>query len=84
MRQQTIRYTAMGSVAIVLVVVLAIMANWLSSRHWERWDWTSSELYTLSEKTVNIISTLEEEVNVVVFMTPATPLFEQVHDLLVR
>jgi ABC-type uncharacterized transport system involved in gliding motility auxiliary subunit len=49
-----------------------------------RADWTSTQLYTLSEKTENIISGLGEEIRVIVFMTPATSMYDQVHELLER
>ncbi len=84
MRKQAIRYTATGAVGLVLVLALLFMVNWLGARHWKRWDWTSSHLYTLSEKTENILKNLDKDVHVVVFMTPASNLYDQVHELLER
>lgn len=84
MRQQRIRYTATGIAGAVLVIALALMVNWLGARHWVRGDWTSSHLYTLSEKSVNLVKDLEQDVRVVVFMTPASGLYDQVHELLAR
>lgn len=78
------RYTATGAAGLVLVLALLLMVNWLGSRHWKRWDWTSSNIYTLSEKTENILKDLDQDVKVVVFMTPASELFDQVHELLDR
>lgn len=82
MRHQAVRYTAAGVVGIVLVIGLTIMANWISARNWKRGDWTSSGLYTLSEKSAGVTAELETEVEVVVFMTPGSPLFKQVQELL--
>ncbi len=79
-----VRHAATGSVAVVLVVALAVMANWIAARKWVRSDWTSSSLYTLSEKTNAIVRDLAEPVQVVVFMTPSSPLFPQVKELLSR
>ena len=84
MRKQAVRYTISGVVAVVLVIALTIMANWLAGRRYVRADWTSTQLYTLSEKTENIISGLGEEIRVIVFMTPATSMYDQVHELLER
>ncbi len=84
MRKQAIRYTATGAVGLVLVLALLFMVNWLGARHWKRWDWTSSHLYTLSEKTENVLANLDKDVHVVVFMTPASNLYDQVHELLER
>jgi ABC-type uncharacterized transport system involved in gliding motility auxiliary subunit len=84
MRRQTLRYGAAGGLALVLVGALVVMANWLGSRHYERWDWTSTRLYTLSERSVELVGGLEDEVRVVVFMVPGSPLFDQAQELLER
>ncbi len=84
MRKHAIRYTATGVVAVILVVALTIMINWLGARHWKRADWTSSHIYTLSSKTRNILKNLKKDIRVVVFMTPRSALYEQVHELLTR
>ncbi len=84
MRQQAFRYTVSGVVAVVLVVALVVMVNWLAGRRWARADLTSTKVYSLSEKTENILSDLQEEVRVVVFMTPASSIYDQVRELLER
>lgn len=84
MRQHALRYTISGIIAVVLVTALAVMVNWLAARRWARADLTSTKIYTLSEKTENILADLTEEVRVVVFMTPATSMYDQVHELLQR
>jgi ABC-type uncharacterized transport system involved in gliding motility auxiliary subunit len=84
MRQQMIRYTAAGTVGLILAIALTLMVNWLAARHWKLADWTSSQVYTLSEKTENVLAQLEEEIRVVVFMTPASELYDQVSVLLKR
>ncbi len=84
MRKQRIGYTAAGLTGLLLVLALVVMANWLGARHWKRADWTSSHLYTLSEKTLGVLESLPDEVRVVVFMTPQSPLYDQVHELLER
>ena len=84
MRQQTVRYTISGAVAVVLVIALTLMVNWLSARRWARADWTSTQIYSLSDKTKNILSDLNEDIKIVVFMTPATSMFDQVQELLER
>ncbi len=84
MRKQTVRYTISGVVAVGLVMALTVMANWLAGRRYIRADWTSTQLYTLSDKTENILSNLGEEIRIIVFMTPETPMYDQVHELLER
>jgi len=84
MRKQSLKYGAAGGVALVLVVGLVIMANWLGARHYKHWDWTSTKLYSLSEKSLNLVGSLEEDFQIVVFMVPGGPLYDQVHELLSR
>ena len=84
MRRHAIRYTLSGAVAVVLAVALTVMVNWLGSRHYAAADWTSSKVYSVSEKTRNILADLDQGIRVVVFMTPASPMFDQVSELLKR
>ncbi|MEJ2580252.1 MAG: GldG family protein [Acidobacteriota bacterium] len=84
MRQQAVRYTISGVVAVILVVALTVMINWISARNYVRSDWTTTQIYSLSEKTENILSDLTDEIKVVVFMTPQTSMFDQVQELLER
>lgn len=78
-------YTASSTVvAILLVVALVGMLNWLGYRQYVRADWTGSKLYSLSEKSINILKDLDQPVQVIVFMTPQTPMFGQTKELLTR
>ena len=60
----------------LLALALVLIANYLAFRHYQRWDWTSSKLYTLSEKSESILRGLERDVSVVVFMDEQTEAFE--------
>ncbi len=84
MRQRALRLTTTSTVAVLLAAALLVMVNWLGARRWVRGDWTSSRVYSLSEKSERILADLQEEVRVVVFMTPASTLYEQVRELLDR
>jgi ABC-type uncharacterized transport system involved in gliding motility auxiliary subunit len=84
MRHKAIRYTVSGVVAVLLAIALTVMVNWLSARRWVRTDLTSTKIYTLSDKTENILSELSDEIDVVVLMTPETSMYDQVHELLER
>jgi len=83
-RKQNLHNVTTGLTAVILLIALTFMINWLGARHWRRLDWTKSHLYTLSEKTGNVLHNLKDEVKVVVFMTPASALYDQVHELLSR
>ena len=84
MRKQSIRFAAAGIVGLLLVLALVGMVNWVAARHWARFDWTSSHLYSLSDKTVSLLEDLDQDVDVVVFMTPGSPLYDQARELLSR
>src|SRR5664280_108239 len=84
MRRQTIFAASSATAGIVLAVALVGMVNWLGYRHYSRGDWTSSKLYTLSEKSLNVLKRLTKDVRVVVLMTPSTPLFSETKELLDR
>jgi len=84
MRKQSLRYGAAGGAALILVIGLVLMANWLGARHYKRWDWTSARLYTLSEKSIDLVRGLDTEVRIVIFMVPGSPLFDQADELLKR
>jgi len=83
-RREKIVFASSATAGIVLAAALLGMVNWLGYRHYVRGDWTSSHLYTLSEKTKNVLKGIKDEVRVVVLMTPNTPLFSETKELLSR
>ncbi len=72
------------SAAVLLVMALVVMVNYLSWKYHKRFDWTSQDLYTLSEKSKNVVGALDEPIEAVVFMSPGEPLFGPVRELLTR
>jgi len=84
MRKQTVFAASSAGAGIVLAVALVGMLNWIGYRHYARSDWTSSKLYTLSEKSKNVLKGIATDVRVVVLMTPSTPLFSETKELLDR
>jgi ABC-type uncharacterized transport system involved in gliding motility auxiliary subunit len=83
-RTQKVWAASSTVIAIVLAVVLLFLVNYLGARHYVRADWTKSRIYSLSDKTTNVLAALKEPVQVVVFMTPGSTLFEQTKELLER
>ena len=84
MRRDKVAVASSAAAGIVLVTALVGMVNWLGYRHYVRGDWTSSKIYSLSAKTLNILKGMTQEVRVVVLMTPTTPLFGETKELLDR
>src|SRR5258706_10947025 len=70
--------------SIVIGLGILVLLNWLGARHYRRFDWTKSGLYTLSDKTVKVLKELKTPVSVVVFMTEGSPLHAETQELLRR
>lgn len=68
----------------VLALVLFAMVNYLALRHYKRFDWTSSKIYSLSEKTKNVLAGIDREIDLVIFLDPSSQLYPAVDELLSR
>ncbi len=68
--------------ALLLALVVALMVNYLSFRHYYRVDWSRAQLYKLSSKTTGLLESLEKPVAVTVFFQPGNVLYEDIHNLL--
>lgn len=75
------RFRVSLGVGVVLGLGILALLNWIGSRHYARWDWTGSGLYTLSEKTRKVVKALREPVRVIVFSVPQTQSDAQVEGL---
>lgn len=84
MSESRTAYRATLGVAIVLGLGILGLVNWLGARHYRRFDWTSSGLYTLSDKTRNVVKDLKTPVSVTVFMVQGSPLYSETQELLRR
>lgn len=70
------------SAGVLLIAALLVMVNYFGNKYHKRFDWTSSELYTLSEKSENVVRDLKRDVDFIVFLQPADELYEPVRELL--
>ena len=82
-RRRLIAGSTLG-VAVLIGLAFFAVANYFGWKYHHRSDWTSSELYTLSEKTENTLAVLDQDLDVVVFLNPADPLYQPVRELLAR
>ncbi len=78
------RFRLSVGVGAVLGLGILVLVNWLGSRHYRRFDWTSAGLYSLSAKTKNVLKDLKGPVAVTVFMTENTQLWPETQELLKR
>ena len=65
---------------VILLGVLLILINFISSRRYARWDLTRQKMTALSDKTVQLLNTLKDPVPIVVFYQPGHRLFELIKD----
>ena len=66
------------------IVAIALMLNYLSFRHFQRWDWTEAGIYTLSERTLAELEALTEPVEIYLFMGEGERSFPEMKELLER
>jgi ABC-type uncharacterized transport system involved in gliding motility auxiliary subunit len=72
------------SVGVLLVAALFLLVNYFGWKYHQRFDWTESEIYSLSEKSENVLEAIANDVDVVVYMEPGDPLYQPVRELLAR
>lgn len=68
-RRQLVK-TGMFSASVLLLAALLVMINYLGWKYYKRFDWTKSQLYSLSEKTLNVLKGLKQDVEFIVFLSP--------------
>lgn len=68
--------------AVLLAVVLVLMVNFISLNNPVRMDWSGRQYYALSDKTINLLEELEQQVNVTVFFQEEHPLYHEIENLM--
>ncbi|HBA84619.1 MAG TPA: hypothetical protein DCZ95_11035 [Verrucomicrobia bacterium] len=77
--------TVMGLNAVFVVALaamLVLMLNYLSFRHYRRFDWSRSRYYSLSEKSANLLSGLTNDVSVILLIQPGQDNYADIDNLL--
>jgi len=85
--QATRRRTGIGinvAAQVVLAVVALVALNWLALRHYRRFDWTTGNIYTLSEQTNAVLRSLTRDVQVIVLMSQGDALHASTREMLER
>lgn len=70
------------AVTLVLLAMLFIFINFISSRRYFRADLTRAKVTALSDKTKQVVGQLQEPLTVIVFYQPNHRLYQLVSDLL--
>jgi ABC-type uncharacterized transport system involved in gliding motility auxiliary subunit len=65
--KRSMRYGAMASVSVLVVLGILIAVNYLAARQNKRWDLTSNQQFSLSDQTVQLLKKLDAPVEFRVF-----------------
>ncbi len=78
--------TGLLSAGILLVAALLLIVNYFGWKYHKRFDWTSTALYSLSEKSEKVLKSIDRDVEVVVLLSPQKQqaLFGPTRELLDR
>jgi ABC-type uncharacterized transport system involved in gliding motility auxiliary subunit len=68
-RRQLVK-TGTLSAGVLLLAALLLIVNYFGGKYYKRFDWTRSQLYSLSEKTRNVLKGLKQDVDFIVFLSP--------------
>lgn len=84
-RRQLVR-TGTLSAGVLLLAALLVIVNYFGWKYYKRFDWTSSQLYSLSDKTKNVLKGLNKDIDFIVFMSPdqQRDLYQPTNELLQR
>lgn len=83
-RRQLVK-TGTLSAGVLLLAALLVIVNYFAWKYYKRFDWTSNELYTLSERTQNVLKELKRDVEFVVFLAPEQQeIYKPTTELLAR
>ena len=58
-RKRVIAGSMLGA-GVILALLLFLIANYFGSKYSQRFDWTEHRLFTLSEKTTNLLGDLSQ------------------------
>ena len=77
--------TGLLSAGILLVAALLVIVNYFGWKYHQRFDWTKTALYSLSEKSEKVLKGLDRDVEVVVLLSQKQQaLYEPTRELLDR
>lgn len=73
-----------GHVGALLMTLIVLQVNYLGFRHFERFDWTEEQRFTLSERSLEVARRLEQDVEMILFLGSSEPSFGDLEELLKR
>ncbi len=82
-KKRLLESSSLGAGAL-LALAMVLIVNYFGWKYHARFDWTSNNLYSLSEKSLNVVGGLETDIEAIVLMGPGEPLYDAVRELLER
>jgi hypothetical protein len=82
MKKQRILRGANWGIFVTLLFALFIIINYLSYRHFKRFDWTFSETYSLAPQTEKTLQGLKDDIEIIVLLPTGDEIYEKVERLL--
>ena len=82
-RDRLLRNVAVNATTLFLAAIV-IMINYLAFRHYERFDWTSQGVFTLSPKSKSVLKELDKDIDIYVFLSQGEPSRDTTDELLTR
>jgi hypothetical protein len=69
-------------VQVAILLVIAVMVNYLGFEHYRRWDLSRDKKFTLSDKTKRFLQSIPGKARITVFFLPNNPIVEDVQSML--
>jgi hypothetical protein len=69
-------------IQVAILLLIAVMVNYLGFEHYRRWDLSRDKKFALSDKTKRFLQSMPGKARVTVFFLPNNPLTEDVQGML--
>jgi ABC-2 type transport system permease protein len=69
-------------IQIAILLVLAVMVNYIGMEHYRRWDLTRDQKFALSDKTKRFLQSIKGKARITVFFLPNDPIASDVQGML--
>ncbi len=66
-------------VQLLVLTAIAIAVNYISFRHFKRWDLSRDQKFALASQTTNLLKNLHKPVKAIVFFNVASPMAGQIY-----
>ncbi|MCK4423922.1 MAG: GldG family protein, partial [Candidatus Omnitrophica bacterium] len=80
--KRSTRYGSNFIIYVIIVLAILVFINYLSLKHYKRWDVTRNKKYSISEQTIKVIKGLNAEISLKAFYRRGDELEKRFKDLL--